>query len=590
MNDVLLIAGSDDPVLLDFAAFACRRGGRQVAVISTAALCRQVVAGAAVHPIEGFVPAAFLSSCQGRRVSAVVLFLGRHATQTERALLDAVAEIAAATWPDCVCVVSTFRVHFGDQRAAQAEAHALDLLKPPAGRMVLFRPSNVLSPRSRAVARLRAWSFCHPLAPEGFTGCCVTGEELFAAIAQELDRPRPRSAAGYTLLGPNRPWRHRLQEHHGSGLGRRCLSAAAKLLAFLFVGRVAGLLLRACVRRPRPWDFDTLYPQSTRELLVLYNRYNNRHVKIVGYNNGVVHFGHKYPGRTVVSTARCNRLARVNGRVAMFDGGVTVRQATDTLTAAGKELYVVPNYSYVSLGTAFFIPIHGSASEYCTLGDTIQRVLLYDPEEDRLVRAARDDPAFGEHMYNAESRVLLLRLHVGVKAKTCYYRKHYRLENPTSRDILDAFKDSWAANVEIRKSRAADQGVSVSKYYTDPPAGETDALEFPRDSLGQLWDRLEANPISAALFHGLVRRFACHVELFLTPEEFPVFWETHASLPVSKIQLRYIRRDGLPHSPFRRHDCISADLFMLRKHRQTFEAYVRENFREAQFNPGKHSL
>jgi hypothetical protein len=590
MDDVLVIAGSDDPVIVDLAAFVCRRGGRKVALVSTTAVCRQVAAPATVHLIEGFVPATFLSSCAGHRVSAVVLVLGRRAARTEGAVLDAVAAITEATRPECVCIVSSFRVHFGDQRAAQAEAQALERLKPLAGRMILFRASTIRSPHSQAAARLRAWSYCHPLIPERFTGCCIAGDELFAAIEEELAKPRPRYAVAYTLLGPNRAWRAWLRDHHADGLLPRCLAAVASLLAVLFVGRIAGLFVTLCARRPHCWDFDTLYPQSTGELLALYNRYNYHHVKIVGYNTGVVHFGHRYPARTMVSTVRCNQVARINGRVARFDSGVTIRQATDTLAAAGKELYVIPNYSYVSLGTAFFIPIHGSASEYSTLGDTIERVLLYDPVEDCFLRAARSAPTFREHMYNAGSRVLLLRLHVRVKAKSQYYRKHYRLENPTSRDILDAFKDSSAANVEIRKSRADDRSVSVSKYYTEPPPEETEALAFPRDSLGRLWDRLEANPISAALFHGFVRRFACHVELFLTPGEFAVFWETHRSLPVSKIQLRYIRRDDLPQSPFRRHDCISADLFMLRKHRQLFEVYMRENFREAQFNPGKHSL
>src|SRR5262249_17924414 len=132
-----------------------------------------------------------------------------------------------------------------------------------------------------------------------------------------------------------------------------------------------------------------------------------------------------------------------------------------------------------------------------------------------------------------------------------------------------------ASNVEIRKSQAASSAVDVSKYYTEAPRAESGALAFPKDSLGRLWDKLEANPISARLFHGLVRRFIYHVELFLTADEFAVFWETHRALPVSKIQLRYIKRDGLPHSPFLRHDCISADMFMLRKHRHAFEAYVR---------------
>jgi hypothetical protein len=87
-----------------------------------------------------------------------------------------------------------------------------------------------------------------------------------------------------------------------------------------------------------------------------------------------------------------------------------------------------------------------------------------------------------------------------------------------------------------------------------------------------------------------MRRFGYHVEMFLSAAEFATFWETHGRLPIAKIQLRYIKRDGFPHSPFREHDCVSADLFMLRRHRRVFEQYVRDTFREVQFNPGKHSM
>src|SRR5262249_38947199 len=156
---------------------------------------------------------------------------------------------------------------------AKAETQALDRLKPLAGRTVLFRPSNVLSPHSRAAACLRAWSFCHPLVPEHLAGCCIAGDELFSAIEQELDRREPRYA-WYGVRGPDRPWRPWLRQHHGRGLGRRCLTVAATLLAFLLVGRIVGLLLRVCGGRPRSWDVDTLYPESTRELLALYNQYN----------------------------------------------------------------------------------------------------------------------------------------------------------------------------------------------------------------------------------------------------------------------------------------------------------------------------
>src|SRR5262249_40180075 len=317
---------------------------------------------------------------------------------------------------------------------------------------------------------------------------------------------------------------------------------------------------------------------------------NNRHVKVVGYNNGVVHFGHQYPGRTVVSTVRCNHVARVNGAAATFDAGVTIRQATQVLGQAGKELHVVPNYSYVSLGTSFFIPIHGSASEFSTLGDTIERVLLYDPTEDRFLGGKRNAPAFQGNFYNLDRALLLLRLRVRVKDKCRYYVQLCRLEGPSGQEVLRVFRDVQASNIEIRKSRAADQAVDVRKYYTSPPDDAADALPFPKDQLGKVWDKQEANPVSPFLFYWIVRRFIYHVELFIPPEEFPVFWETHGALPVSKIQLRYIRKDGLPHSPFRQHDCISADMSMRKKYKPAFDAYLKETFRAVQLNPGKHSL
>ena len=114
-------------------------------------------------------------------------------------------------------------------------------------------------------------------------------------------------------------------------------------------------------------------------------------------------------------------------------------------------------------------------------------------------------------------------------------------------------------------------------------------VEIPRDSIGRLWDRLEENALTSFLMHALTRWFAWHVELFFTAEEFKTFWQTHRSLPLRKIQLRYIRRDGLPHSPFCEHDCVSADMFMLRWSRKKFEAYLKETFAVVRSNPGKHS-
>jgi hypothetical protein len=469
----------------------------------------------------------------------------------------------------------------------------LDRLRAAGDRPVLLRAGHVLSPGSRASAALRALWFCHPLVPQRFRNCFVAGNELFAALLLELTDPATRQGATYTLLGRNRAWRDVLREHADRSLVRRGLAAAAAALSWVGVGVLAGLLFSACawpMRRLRRWNFDTLSPSSVAELLALYNKYNHPHVKVVGYNNGAVHFGQKHPGRTVITTARCNARARVRGHVGEFDAGVTVRRATEVLAGARQELCVLPNYSYVCLGTSFFVPIHGSASDVSTLGETIRKVLLYDPGADRFVLARRGDAAFADHAYNLASPALLLRLSIRVKDKSAYYLERARLEAPAGAEVLAVLQDGRPANVEVRKMRAADRAVDVYRYFTQTTEGAGGALPFPRDSIGRLWDRLEANRVSSALFHWFARRFLYHVELFVPPEEFASFWETHGALPLMKIQFRYVKRDGLPHSPFCRHDCVSVDLLMWKKHKRTFDAYVKEKLGAVQFNPGKHSM
>jgi hypothetical protein len=379
-----------------------------------------------------------------------------------------------------------------------------------------------------------------------------------------------------------------------------CLTAVAFLLAILLVGLLAaGVFALVLRRRPslRHWNFDTLQPRSFAELLALCNRHNSTYVKVVGYNNGVIHFGQRHPGKTIISTVRCNRIVRTGPDMIKADCGATVREATSFLAAAGQELYVLPNYSYVCLGTSFFVPIHGSASDYSTVADTIVRVLFYDPARDRFVRAARDDADFREQIYNLASGVLVLRLWMRVKRKTRYFVCRKECIDPAGQELLDALCDPKASNVEIRKSRAASRRARIATYFTGRDRALVDngerregpALDFPRDGLGRLWDRLEENPVTSFLMHAATRYFAWHVELFFSPEEFLRFWELHKALPLRKLQLRYIRRDGLPHSPFRDHDCVSVDLFMFRWKRNLFEKCLKRSFTVIRTNPGKHS-
>ena len=593
VGELLLIAGTNGSVFADYAASASRVEGRRVSLVSTADVRGRIKALAEWHAAEDFSSSRYLAAHPQESLTGVVVFLGRKATQPDRELLKKVAEIAIEKGAACVCLISSFRVHFGDRRSIQAEEWALSCLSDFQGRVVVFRPSHIISTSSPMRVRLRQLRIFARAVPARFKSCFLDGDELFAAIECELGNSDHRKRRTFTLLGPNRPWKEILIRESGKQPMPALARLIALLLQLLLLGQLAGLLfdiLMRWFRGLRAWNFDTLRPASVRELLTLYNKYNHRHVKIVGYNNGVVHFGQRYPGKTVVSTVDCRRVSRLKGNRARFDSGVTIRQAMEFLQAEGKELHVVPNYSYVSIGTAFFIPIHGSASDYCTVAETIEKVLLFDPVKDSFIVATRTDAAFGEYVYNLSADVLLLRLTLRVKEKARYYVKVKTRTNLSSLDVLAFFHEAEPANVEIRKSGAASREVKVYQYYTKPTDGDSAAQELPRDRLGSLWDRLEANPITAALFHGLVRRFAHHVELFLPKEDFAVFWETHGGLPLSKIQLRYIRRDGFPNSPFREHDCVSVDLFMLKKHKQAFEAYVKRAFRAAQLNPGKHSM
>jgi hypothetical protein len=369
------------------------------------------------------------------------------------------------------------------------------------------------------------------------------------------------------------------------------LVAVSALLSLLLVGQASAIILCLLARywpALRGWHVSLLEPRSFRELLAICNKYNWRHVKVVGYNNGINHFGQRFPGKTIVSTRHCNRIVATAAGL-KADCGATVRQAMDALSGMGLQLPVVPNYSYVCLGTAFFIPIHGSASDYCTLADTITRVLIYDPRADRFIAAGCAEPAFRAYAYNLRADVLLCRLQLLAQPKARYVYRNEVLQNPSGGQLLDALRDQQAANVEIRKASAAASRVVVRNYYRDAGAALPDTLDVPRDGLGRLWDRLEENPVTSFLMHALTRYFAYHVELFFTAEDFTAFWANHGTLPLRKLQLRYIKRDGLPHSPFQEHDCVAVDLFMFRRHRQRFRKYLQKNFAHVQANPGKQS-
>ena len=485
--------------------------------------------------------------------------------------------------PQRVCFVMDCAVHFGSRRSSDRERRFLAALDSNVQTHIV-RISNLAGVRPGRFVRATA-----PILPSTVKGCFVQTDELVHCIEQVLT---DNSASPcLTLLGENRAWREELESRR-SGIFRhfgRVSGSALRLCGAGYLARSGVAALKKISPRARAFSFSTITPQSESELLALCNPHNADHIAVCGYNNGVSHFGWRFPGKTVVPTCHSGNTIRIDGNTVTVDAGVTLKRCIDELRHAGKEFFVVPNFSYIGMGTVFFVPVHGSGSEVSALGDTIEWVRFYDPATDRVVEANRGDDLFDESMYRLDTGLVLLQLRLRVRERASYFVQEFELTNPTAAEIWALFDDPETSNIEIRKNKADSDTIRVAKYYTSESDDEQ-RMEIPRDNIGRVWDRIEENRVSASLFHWFVRTLAFHVELFLTESEFEVFWDRHHELPVSKIQLRFAKRDGMKHSPFGQNDCVSADLFMTRGKRETFLDFVREFLPGVKFNPGKQSM
>lgn len=484
--------------------------------------------------------------------------------------------------PTRVCFVSGCSVHFNDKLAEAREQNLLVAL--PNADVSIIRIANM---SGRTVNRLKRYS--STLLPGTVRSCFVEPLQLVRCVGAVFSSCR--AGRRLTLLGENRAWREELSREDPSVMDQvgKVGGSILRLIGAGYVIRLGVAGLKWFAPRFRAFSFDTITPTSESELLALCNRHNKHHIAVCGYNNGGNHFGWRYPGKTVVPTCRSGNEIRIEGDHVTVDAGVTLKRCIEKLKEAGKEFYVVPNFSYIGMGTAFFVPIHGSGSEVSTLGDTIEWVRFFNPSTDRTEEATRSEKLFDESMYRMDTGLVLLQLRLRIRDRASYFVRKTELVNPAAADVWALFDDPDTSNIEVRKNKAAHDVIEVSKYYTtDSP--DPELMEVPRDSIGRVWDRIEENKFSAWLFHWFVRTMAFHVELFLTEQEFEVFWDHHRELPVSKIQLRYARRDGMKHSPFGQHDCVSADLFMTKRNRAMFLEFIREYLPSVRFNPGKQSM
>ncbi len=560
-------------------------------------LMRSRASGADAHAMQPgqwtvCSPAA-LGRLQAGAARSVVVVPGRHRLEWERCLKETQRLVHTGVKQVLLVLPGSLRSDASGTATAAEQLFAGSLSRHRVSLTVL-RTGRVLHP-SRDTPGW--WQCLQAALPPQFSVPCLELQELAGIIELELSGDSfgkmPEGEFSQQVLsipGKRRP----CAEAAFGGLKdseSRMRRLAAGILRSTGAGWLfAGLLKVVSLVVPELRDRlqGTMRPRVLGDLVSLCNRHTPQQIQLAGCNHGVNHFGWKFPGKTVVCTTSVPGQIRVHRGVVTVDAGVTKKKEMDRLAADGLELPVTPNFSWISMGTCFFVPVHGSGSRMSTLGDAIQRVVLYDREQQRFIAADRGDGLFEEAMYNRQHPWLLLRMTLLTQPRTAFEMKETPLEAPTAEQLLEQFENPLASHVEIRKSRATDTQVMVRAWQVSEPSGGAAAL--PRDRIGRIWDRLEETPVVSSLFHWFVRTFAFHVELFLTAEEFRVFWARHAALPLSKIQLRRMRQDGMKHSACCTEDRISVDLFMLRGNRDVFCRFVSEELPGARSNPGKQSF
>ncbi|MBA4018921.1 MAG: hypothetical protein C0483_17270 [Pirellula sp.] len=524
------------------------------------------------------------------QTSQLLIFLPRPSQKSEE-LLQRCLQLARRTAECRVCLIGSYRTHLGDRSSRDFEELWLRRFQAVVGRKcMLLRTGTII--RSRPTTWQCLAAPFYPLLPTSWRSCYVSFAEVLSTARDSITSSN-RRLSSQTLLGLHRTVAETWREMVSQNLVARAMVVFAKVLSVLCIGPlsawcVAGLR-RLLPNAATPFQ-GTLEPKSVAELLSLTQSANRSNIILAGYNTGVVHFGWKFPGKTVVKTIGCGRRIRVRDDYVDVDAGVTLKRLIGELARNGRELYAVPNYSYVSIGTAYFVPIHGSGHVVATLGDTIEKVLAYDMCVGRFVVLRRGTAAFAESMYAPDSNLLALRLRLRTRPQTRYFMIRSELNSPDAAAVWSSFGDENASNIELRKSSAGATAVQVAKFYGSASAGGADVMEVPRDSIGRIWDRLEENRVTSYLFHALTRRFAFHVELFLDRHEFETFWQSHRELPLLKLQLRFARRDDIPCSPIGSRDCVAIDLFMRRSASTTFLKFMQEQLPHARFNRGKHSM
>ncbi|MFN8710185.1 MAG: hypothetical protein ACK50J_26225, partial [Planctomyces sp.] len=436
----------------------------------------------------------------------IVVFMEGSVTPRALRLMSLVRTLGQGNRTQCVVVITSLQRHLTENPDQTLEQTLLFQLKPCLSALTVIRTGMILSPNSSVTRSARRFGATLPLISPALSGTFLTIESLVAIIETEMQlqqlqdncTPLTDSSGVRTLTVPGS---RRLLRDVVSEVTSPPENVSSRIVQFAFQAAAAigvrwmiaeSLRFLAKISTScRKLTSDTLHPQSVEELRQLCNRHSTDQIQIAGCNNGVRHFGWKFPSKTVVLTTRMPGRAEllddppgvsfetlsftasvtpnVGKPVRRFrvDAGLTLKYCIDELARSGYEFFVVPNYSYISMGTLFFVPIHGSGSRVSTLGDTIEEVTLWNRCTEQHATARRGDELFRQVMYSPSGHWVVLSLTLAVRGRTRYTVHCESLHHSTADDILEILNDTEASNVEIRRHSASSTSIDVSRYYAE---------------------------------------------------------------------------------------------------------------------------
>ncbi|MFG0287062.1 MAG: FAD-binding protein [Rhodopirellula sp. JB044] len=543
------------------------------------------------------------------------------------AMLDNLIAFAKEHRVDHFLYVSSWVVHFPHRPISASYIEMKRrceerLLASELHQVQIVRPSVVVGDNlswTKTLKRLAPWS---PLIPHGFSRSFVTVDEVSEVIGDVIAGKQPSPVI--TVLGRRQPLAEKAAEHQEEFGAWPCWLAIVVGVAALFV------ITGKAVSPDRYWPTVVLVflvggafwmllpkllgclsdyfagfverrfePSSERDVVALCNRVNDN-IRVRGYDNARLYFQRPTsPRHTTVCLKRfCKTLEiDVEKQVAHVQAGANFGHLLPQLESRGLWLENYPNYHFISVGACIATAVHGSNLDKPFLADLVNSIRFYDRDQGGIVTLQRDDPGFGELIFNRvcpQNHIVL-----SAELQLCP-RQYYELttvsqpiEKLRFENIADRSTNTQHYEVRINSPHSRNAYLQSYRQFSSGESCDSAVpmLRIKADSIGRKWNMLQKNAAMSFLTSSISGAFI-NYEWFFTPEEFQRFWHEISGdrkrYRLYKLLVRYNREQSHLNTPY--HGTVSIDVTIRNTKRMLgISTELFEKFRPLE-HLGKYSI